>query len=116
MEALIAVAGLLWFGGTSLIAVWAMWLAPRLWPWSLAVVGIAAAIVLYLPIRLALYVPSSFDSPADGIMIFGEFIGLLLCGGFFHFGCFLVVLGTLFNEYRHRMKEPSPSPLRAGED
>jgi hypothetical protein len=83
------------FGPTSLVAILAWWLNPRLRWTSIVVLASGAGIVVFLPIRTVFYTPSSlgFDGfgggGLDGMAIFAEF---LLLGGFLG----LVHLGALF--------------------
>jgi hypothetical protein len=96
------VAGMCLLGVSSLVALAALWRYPRLWLTSLCVLGTAAGIMLYLPVREAFHRPSATEPAVDGFGIFAEFLIVGGWLGIFHLGLFLILIGLLVEEAKRR--------------
>jgi hypothetical protein len=76
------------FGPSSLIAIVMWWREPRLWWACLGILATATGVVLYLPVRVAFYTPSS---EFDGLGIFAEFMVFSGLAAVVHLGLLLAI-------------------------
>lgn len=64
----------------------------------------AAVLVLYIPMRVALHTPSSFDPVGDGFGIFIEFLGIGSVTALGHLFFVVAIVATWVEEFQARAK------------
>ena len=96
--AVVLVAGMCFLAFTLLFTLCAFASNPRQWLLCLGVLATAAGIILYVPVRIALSDPSSYDPSWDGYAILGELLVVAGVVGPLHAGLFLILIGRVMEE------------------